>query len=187
MRRIEAVTGAAADRLARERSEALERVAAAVGAQTLDAVEDRIVALQEELRETKRRLKAGAGVALPKPSELLAAADEPTPGLKVVVHAAPFESTEQMTVLAKQLVAAGAGYVALFSTGDAPALVAIADDAAQQRGISAGGTVTVAAPLIGGRGGGRPGMGQARGDRVEGVDAAIAAVRQELQRMLSQG
>jgi alanyl-tRNA synthetase len=56
MRRIEAVTGAAADRLARERSEALERVAAAVGAQTLDAVEDRIVALQEELRETKRRL-----------------------------------------------------------------------------------------------------------------------------------
>jgi hypothetical protein len=30
-------------------------------------------------------------------------------------------------------------------------------------------------------------MGQARGDRVEGVDAAIAAVRQELQRMLSQG
>jgi alanyl-tRNA synthetase len=126
-------------------------------------------------------------VALPKPSELLAAADEPTPGLKVVVHAAPFESTEQMTVLAKQLVAAGAGYVALFSTGHAPSLVAIADDAAQQRGISAGGTVTVAAPLIGGRGGGRPGMGQARGDRAEGVDEAVAAVRQELQRMLSQG
>jgi alanyl-tRNA synthetase len=187
MRRIEAVTGAAADRLARERSEALERVAAAVGAQTLDAVEDRVAALQEELRETKRRLKAGSSVALPKPSELLAAADEPMPGLKVVVHAGPFESTEQMTVLAKQLVAAGAGYVALFSTGDAPSLVAIADDAAQQRGISAGGTVTVAAPLIGGRGGGRPGMGQARGDRAEGVDEAVAAVRQELQRMLSQG
>ena len=60
MRRIEAVTGAAADRLARDRGETLERVAGAVGAQTIDAVEDRIAALQDELRETKRRVKAGA-------------------------------------------------------------------------------------------------------------------------------
>jgi hypothetical protein len=30
-------------------------------------------------------------------------------------------------------------------------------------------------------------MGQARGDRAVGVDEAVAAVRQELQRMLSQG
>ena len=42
MRRIEAVTGAAADSLVRERFALLERAAGAVGAQTLDAVPDRI-------------------------------------------------------------------------------------------------------------------------------------------------
>ncbi len=61
MRRIEAVTGAAADALNRERLDALERAAEAVGAQGVDAVPDRIAALQEELREAKRRLKAGGG------------------------------------------------------------------------------------------------------------------------------
>ena len=59
MRRIEAVTGAAADALVRERFDALERAAAPLGAQSveLDRRADR--ALQDELRETKRRLKAG--------------------------------------------------------------------------------------------------------------------------------
>ena len=38
MRRIEAVTGVAADALVRERFDALERAAAAVGAQSVDAV-----------------------------------------------------------------------------------------------------------------------------------------------------
>ncbi len=51
----------AADALVRERFDALERAAAAVGAQSIDDVADRIAALQDELRETKRRLKAGGG------------------------------------------------------------------------------------------------------------------------------
>ena len=65
MRRIEAVTGRAADALVRERFDALDRVAAAVGAQAIDDAPDRIAALQDELRETKRRLKAGGGAGLP--------------------------------------------------------------------------------------------------------------------------
>ena len=60
MRRIEAVTGAAADALMEGRFAMLERAAAAVGARTPEALEERIAALQDELRTTKQRLKAGA-------------------------------------------------------------------------------------------------------------------------------
>ena len=58
-RRIEAVTGAGADALARERFELLERAAELAGARSPEALPDRIAALQDELRETKRRLKEG--------------------------------------------------------------------------------------------------------------------------------
>src|SRR4029077_12511712 len=72
VRRIEAVTGAAADRLMDERFAALDRAAEAVGARTSDALEERIAALQAELRETKRRLREGGAAAKPKPGDLAA-------------------------------------------------------------------------------------------------------------------
>ena len=71
-RRIEAVTGAGADALTRERFELLERAAEAAGARTTDALPDRVTALQDELRETKRRLKAGGSPGTPTPEQLAA-------------------------------------------------------------------------------------------------------------------
>ena len=59
MRRIEAVTGAAADRLMEQRFALLDRATRRSRPAAEDAVEERIAALQDELRETKRRLKAG--------------------------------------------------------------------------------------------------------------------------------
>jgi alanyl-tRNA synthetase len=60
-RRIEALTGAGADAHLRARDETLQRAAELLGANSVDAVPDRIAALQEELKETRRRLKAGGG------------------------------------------------------------------------------------------------------------------------------
>ena len=57
MRRIEAVTGEAAEDLVAARLATLERAAEAAGAQTLDALPERIAALQDELREARRRLR----------------------------------------------------------------------------------------------------------------------------------
>ena len=82
-RRIEAVTGAAADALVRERFDVLEQAADALGAQSTGSIGERVVALQDELRETKRRLKAGAGAGLPRPGELAAAAQEVAPGVRL--------------------------------------------------------------------------------------------------------
>jgi alanyl-tRNA synthetase len=182
MRRIEAVTGAAADALVRERFRALERAAETVGAQSIEAVPGRIGALQDELRETKRRLKAGGATGLPKPGDLARTAEEVAPGVRLASAALPFESMDTLKAFARDLSAVlGSGVVALGLDGAEPQLfVTVSEDLVPQ-GISAGDLVTAAMPAIAGRGGGRPQMAQGRGTRREGLTDALAAVRGALE------
>ncbi len=182
MRRIEAVTGRAADALVRERFDALDRVAAAVGAQSIEAVADRITALQDELRETKRRLKAGGGAGLPKPGELAAGAVEVVPGVRLVEAALPADSMDALKATARDVSGVlGSGVIALVLDADEPQLFVTVSDDLVARGISAGDLVTAAMPTLSGRGGGRPNMAQGRGTRREGVAEALAAIRAHLE------
>ncbi|HEX8026505.1 MAG TPA: alanine--tRNA ligase-related protein, partial [Candidatus Limnocylindrales bacterium] len=178
MRRIEALTGAGADAYLRSRGDALERAAEAVGALSPDALPDRIAALQAELRDAKKRLKAGggAGAGIPRPAELQDRV-ESYDGVSVVTLAAPFESTDTMKGYAKDLRGAlGANVVALALDGDEPQVFVTADDVAVGKGISAGELVKIAVGHIDGKGGGRPEMAQGRGTNRAGLDAALAAI-----------
>jgi alanyl-tRNA synthetase len=182
MRRIEAVTGRAADALVRERFDALDRVAAAAGAQSIDAAADRVTALQEELRETKRRLKAGGGAGLPKPGDLAAGAVEVVPGVRLVTAALPADSMDALKATARDVSGVlGSGVIALALDVDEPQLFVTVSDDLVERGISAGDLVTAAMPALSGRGGGRPNMAQGRGTRREGVAEALAAIRAYLE------
>ena len=182
MRRIEAVTGAAADALVRERFDALERAGEAVGAQSVESIGERITALQDELREARRRLKAGAGAAIPKPGELAAAAVEVAPGVRLVAAAIPAPSMDALKATARDLAPVlGSGVVALALDADEPQLFVTVSDDLVARGISAGDLVTVAMPALGGRGGGRPSMAQGRGGRRDGIPEALAAIRARLE------
>ncbi len=182
-RRIEAVTGAAADRLIRDRAAVLERVADAVGAQTVDAIEDRIAALQEELRETKRRLKAGGTAGVPQPTDLAAKAEDVAPGVRLVAAAIPYESMDALKSAAKAIRhALPSGVIALFLDNDAPQVFVTVSDDLVERGIAAGDLVKAAAGPIGAKGGGRPQMAQGMGTRREGLAEAQAAVRESIAR-----
>ncbi len=182
MRRIEAVTGVAADALGRALGDALTSAAEALGAQSVDAIGDRIAALQEELREAKRRLKAGAGVAMPKPGELAAQAVEVVPGVQLVAAALAAESMDVLKGIARDLSGIlGSGVVALVLDADEPQLFVTVSDDLVARGISAGELVTAAMPAIEGRGGGRPLMAQGRGTRREGLADALTAIRGRLE------
>ena len=178
MRRIEAVTGAAADALGRERVAVLERAADALGAQTLDAVPERIAALQDELRETKRRLKAGGGAAVPTPETLVAEATEIRPGVRLVARAVAYDSMDALKGAARTVSGVlGEGIVALALDADEPQLFVTVSPSLTERGISAGALVHAAMPAIEGRGGGRPEMAQGKGTRRDGLAEALAAVR----------
>jgi alanyl-tRNA synthetase len=182
MRRIEALTGAAADARTRERADALDRAATAVGGQSIDAMDDRIAALHEELRETKRKLKAGGAAAVPKPGELAATATEVAPGVKLAAAAVPYDSMDTLKAAARDLSAIlGSGVVALALDADEPQLFVTVSDDLVARGIAAGDLVTVAMPALEGRGGGRPNMAQGRGTRREGLAEALGAIRTRLE------
>jgi alanyl-tRNA synthetase len=178
VRRIEALTGAGADAHLRARVDQLEQAAEAVGAISVDAVADRIAALQGELREAKRKLREGGGASgLPKPGDLRDKV-ETFDGVSLVTLAAPFESSDAMKGYAKDLRSAlGANVIALALDGDEPQVFVTADETAVAKGISAGELVKVAVSAIDGKGGGRPEMAQGRGTKRDGVAAALTLIR----------
>ncbi len=186
-RRIEAVTGAAADRLVRERIESLERVAETVGAPSVDRVEDRVSALQDELRETRRRLRAGGG-GVPQPADLVARAEEVAPGVRLVAATLPYESMDALKAASKDVRAAlGSGVIAMFLDADQPQVWVTVSDDLVDRGLSAGDLVKVAAGPLGAKGGGRPQMAQGMGTRRDGLADAEAAVRSSIAERLGAG
>jgi alanyl-tRNA synthetase len=177
-RRIEAVTGAGADALARSRTAILEQAAETAGAQSLEALPERIAALQEELREAKRRLKAGGGSGLTAPEQLALNAPEVRPGVRLVAYAGPYDSMDALKGAARTVSGAlGPGVVALGLDAEEPQLfVTVSPDLVGQ-GLSAGDLVKAAMPAIDGRGGGRPEMAQGKGTRRDGLPAALEALR----------
>jgi alanyl-tRNA synthetase len=183
VRRIEALTGAGADAYLRTRVDQLERAAEAVGAISLDAVADRVAALQGELRDAKRKLREGGGASgLPKPGDLRDKV-ESFDGVSIVTLAAPFESSDAMKGYAKDLRSAlGTNVIALALDGDEPQVFVTADETAVAKGISAGDLVKLAVGAIDGKGGGRPEMAQGRGTRRDGVGDALSRIRESLSR-----
>jgi alanyl-tRNA synthetase len=181
-RRIEAVTGAGADALVRERFQLLDRATEAAGARSSDALPDRVATLQDELRETKRRLKAAGGTGIPTAEQLAAEATDVASGIRLVAHAAPYESMEALKGAARAVsTALGSGVVALALDAEEPQLFVTVSPDLVARGVSAGALVNLAMPSIDGRGGGRPEMAQGKGSKQEGLPAALAAITAALE------
>jgi alanyl-tRNA synthetase len=181
MRRIEALTGAGADAWLDARLATLEAATEAAGAQSAEALPDRVRALQDDLRETRRRLKAGGGAGLPKPGELVAASREVAPGVSLVSFAGPYESIDALKAAAKDVRGVfDSGVIALGLDAEEPQIFVTVSDDLVGRGISAGDLVREAVGAIDGRGGGRPEMAQGKGSRREGLPDALAIVATSL-------
>jgi alanyl-tRNA synthetase len=177
MRRIEALTGDAADDYLRLRADLLASVADHLGAQGVEAVPDRIAALEAELRDARRRLRAVAGAGVPRPAELAAAAREVAPGIRLVAHAGPWASIDVLKAAAKETRALlPSGVIALALDADEPQLFVGVSDDLVTRGVAAGELVRAAMEHLDGKGGGRPEMAQGRGSRRDGLPAALEAI-----------
>jgi alanyl-tRNA synthetase len=179
-RRIEALTGDGADALIRERLALLDKIAESIGATSVEAAPDRVAALQEELKETRRRLRAG-GSALPKAADLAAKAQEPAPGVKLVAHSAAFESPDQWKGFVKEIRGSFvSGVIAVAFDAETPQIFVTVSADLVSRGISAGDLVKVAMISMEGRGGGRPEMAQGMGTRRDAIPAALTAIADTL-------
>ncbi len=178
MRRIEALTGDGADTYLAGRVATLERATEAAGANTVDALPDRIAALQEELRETRRKLKSAAlAGGPPRPADLASRAVEAAPGVRLVAYAGPFESMDTLKSTAKDLRGlVPSGVLALGLDAEEPQVFVTVSDDLVERGIGAGDLVRIAVGSIDGKGGGRPEMAQGKGTRRDGLPAALEAI-----------
>jgi alanyl-tRNA synthetase len=180
MRRIEALTGEGADELVERRFALLDAVAERLEANGPENVLERLEAVLADLRETKRRLRAGGGT-IPRPAELVARAEEVGPGVRLVAYAGPFESMEMLKGTAKDVRGLlGSGVVALALDAEEPQLFVTVSDDLVGRGISAGDLVRAAVGPLEGKGGGRPEMAQGKGTRRDRLPEALAVIRRTL-------
>jgi alanyl-tRNA synthetase len=164
VRRVEAVTGRAAQRLIADRLDILDRVAQLLNTPVHD-VETRLETMladhkivQKELTHLQRQL------ARSQFDGLLAQVQQ-VDGVNVLaaqVDVATVDNLREMADWYRDNVGSGTAVLATISNGK-PVLIATVTDDLVRRGLKAGDLVRDVAKIVGGGGGGRPTMAQAGG------------------------
>ena len=171
LRRIEAVSGAAADELVATRLEALHEAAQLLGAPE-DQVASRIEALQARLREAERGGSRATSTRLDAAAAL--ATGQEAGEAKVIVERYPDADGAALRVLADDLRAATGRFVAVVAgERGGPAILVAASRDLVGEGFDAAAVVREVAPMIGGGGGGRAELAQAGGKDLAGLDEAL--------------
>ena len=180
VRRIEAVTGPEAVALLR-RHDGVLREAAATLRKRPEEVAEAVVELRDRAKQAQKASAAPAAdvdlssaVQVDGASVLVASVPGVDP--KSLVAAADRAKGQLGEAAAVFLGSAGEGRVSLVAAVS-PALV--------ERGVKAGELVKVAAPIVGGGGGGRDTMAQAGGKDPSKLDEALAAARSAIEAALS--
>jgi len=187
VRRIEAVTGAAALAHVEAQERHLSQVAAALRVAPAEAAE-RVATLVEDRRRLERELaelrrKLATGAAQGAAPGTAAPAFEEVAGVRIAARRVDGVPAKELKDLADEIKKQiGSGVVALVSVaedGKASLVVGVTADLAQR--LDAVKLVRAGAAAIGGKGGGgRPEMAQAGGPDGGAADAALAAVRAAL-------
>jgi alanyl-tRNA synthetase len=183
VRRIEAVTGPEATRLFQERTQRLNELAARLKVPEHEVV-NAVERLNARVKELEKKPKPSAAVDFDE----LAAGAESKNGVPVLLKALSDtdpSSLRDISDTVRQRLG-NEGVVVLGSAVDARVhLVANVGPGAVERGIRAGDIVRVAAPVVGGGGGGRDTLAQAGGKDPAKLDEALAAARAEIDKALA--
>ena len=177
LRRIEAITGQAAEEAARADRGSLEELARRLET-TPPQLHDRVQTLLEELeRERKRATALERQVARQEAARLLERAQE-VDGVKVLAARIDASSAEAMRDVGDYLrdrLHTGVVVLGALVNGR-PSLVAMVTPDLVERGLDAVAIVREAARAMDGGGGGRPELAQAGGRRADLLDEALRRV-----------
>ena len=183
-RRVTAVTGFESLRRMRRAEQTLSEAASSLKVPTHD-LPTRLTALTKELKEL-RKGKGGAAAAGVSPDELLAAAV--TFGdTRLVVASLSSGDAGSMRQCIDQLRRKGSPIAVLLGgcDGGKVTLVAGISRELEERGLSASTWINEAAPLVGGKGGGRKDLAQAGGKDPDKLGDALEAAKAAMQRLLT--
>ena len=178
MRRIEATSGRAAERMVWDRFKREERVAQTLQASPAE-VEERIQTLMAELDNLQREQEAMERRLSLQAAEGLLAQAQDVDGVTVLSAHAAAASADSLREVGDYLRdKLGSGVVVLGAVvNDRPMLVAmVTRDLIDSRGLNASDIARGAAKVVGGGGGGRPDVAQAGGRDASKLDEALAQV-----------
>jgi len=180
------ISGGGAFELARQQRGTLKDLATALKTQP-DSLDQRIEALQRELRDLrKREAEQTRSSGLAAVDQLVKGAVQ-AKGVKVV--AGVVEGDDQVALRAiSDAIRKQVGESVLLLAGrgkERSSLLVTASDAAVKRGAKAGDLLRGVAERVGGKGGGKPQMAQGQAPAGEGLEAALDAARDEVVALLS--
>ena len=185
VRRIEAVTGAGAVRWVGENQQRLQRIAELLKSGRDDA-DEKVSQLLEKTRRLEKELQQLKGkLASSQGSDLASQAVE-IDGIKVL--AARLDGADAQTLRdtldqLKNKLGSAAVVLGAVSGGKVSIVAGVTRD--QTDRLKAGELVNAVASQVGGKGGGRPDMAQAGGNRPENLDMALKSVTQWVSNRLS--
>ena len=179
LRRIEALTGPQAERYVEERLDLVTELAQRFKVPPAE-VPGRIDALEQQLAEERKRARAQAVSDSLGAADALAEQAEQLDGVRLLVARVEADSADTLRSMGDRLRAQlESAFVALGAVIDGrPVLLALATDDVVARGLRADEVVKTAGKVVGGGGGGRPGLAQAGGRDPGRLDAALDAARQ---------
>jgi len=186
IRRIEAVTGAAAEAMLREQSHQLKAMREILNAQSEQVVLEKVQKLLEERKDLEKELeKLKMQLAASKMDELLGEAEE-IQGVKVLAKVMEVSSADELKQLGEALNGKLKNGVALLgaAVGEKVSLVAMVSDDLTKK-VQAGKLVGEVAKLVKGGGGGRPNFATAGGKDTSKLDDAMARFKTLVQEKLS--
>lgn len=185
VRRIEAVTGAAALQKAKA-DEAVIRNLASVLKVKADDVTVKVGHLLKQLKDTEKELQQLKKDAALSDLDAILASREDINGVPVIAASAQADSMDSLRELADTVLdKSGSGVVLLAAvSGDKVQFVCKVDKGDTKKGLHAGKIIKAAAQAAGGNGGGRPDMAQAGGKQPEQIDAALRAGKDMVKNLL---
>ena len=184
LRRIEALTGAAAERWIAEQIRLLDSTTRRLGVSPAE-LEQKIVALQDELAAERRRAEALQREAGRRQAGSLAEQAEAVGGARLLVAEVQVASVEALRELGDELRRSlGASLVVLGAVvGDRPSFVVMTRDLDGR--VHAGNLIREIAKVAGGGGGGRPDVAQGGGTDPARLADALALARRLAKEQLS--
>jgi len=186
LRRIEAVTGRAAEELARRRAHTIESIAAQLNATPVDVVE-RVAGAVEEMETLRRRLTALERQLSASTVASLVQHATPVAGIPTIVTRVDGLSVTALREMGDSLRDRLGDSIAVFATveNQRPLFLVMVSPGLTKRGVHAGEIAKHAAMVTGGGGGGKPTMAQAGGKDLTKLDEALAEARRMIQQQLS--
>ena len=188
VRRIEAVTGRAAQRLAQSRLNVLDAAAAYLNCSP-DEVDRKVLGLMGELQKREKEIERLQRKIAQHDFEALLTQVRDVEGVRVLaaqVEATSVETLREMSDWFRNRMGSGVIVLGAVMAGKPNFVAAITPDLTQ-RGLHAGRLVKAVAQVVGGGGGGKPTLAQAGGRDVSRMGEALSLVPGLVEKAVSGG